>query len=79
MGTLETAYAMKDGAHFMVASEEVVPDCSWDYASALAKLISAKGRLGAEGLANCSWKATRRSIQGIGISRAGDSAVRLCH
>jgi hypothetical protein len=50
MATLETAYAMKDVAHFLVASEEVVPDCSWDYASALAKLISANGHLGAERL-----------------------------
>lgn len=95
MATLETAYAMKDVARFMVASEEVVPDCSWDYASTLAALISAKGHLGAEGLSKLfvegyEAKYTKYPSESVqnptlaavnleGIHLAADSASTLAH
>lgn len=45
MATIETAYALKDVAELMIASEELVPDCSWDYSYALRTLIEKRGRL----------------------------------
>jgi hypothetical protein len=42
MANIETAYAMKDVARIMIASEALVPDCSWNYGYTLNQLVAAR-------------------------------------
>jgi hypothetical protein len=39
MGMIETAFAMRHGANYMIASEEVEPDEGWDYSAFLNSFI----------------------------------------
>jgi len=47
MGNIETAYALRDAADVMVASEALVPSCSWNYAYSLGKLAESNGKVDA--------------------------------
>lgn len=40
MGMLEVAYQLKDNAHYMIASEEVVPGSGWPYQRILTDLVN---------------------------------------
>ncbi|MBQ9267527.1 MAG: clostripain [Clostridia bacterium] len=40
MGTVETAYALKDNADYLIASEETEPGTGWDYKTLLSQLSS---------------------------------------
>lgn len=50
MAMVETAYALRDVAKVMVASEELEPGSGWDYRSWLKPLVAARGDVDAEGL-----------------------------
>ena len=39
MGTMETAYSLRDKAKVMIASEELVPGCGWNYNELLKKIM----------------------------------------
>jgi hypothetical protein len=47
MGSIETAYTVSDYADYLVASEEIVPNCGWDYHS-LGQISKTPGMDGAE-------------------------------
>jgi hypothetical protein len=40
MAMIETAYAMRHSANFMVASEELIPDRGWDYSGSLSRFVA---------------------------------------
>jgi len=48
MGMIETAYAMREVADFMVASEELEPGAGWNYSRVLGRLVPSPGIDGRE-------------------------------
>ena len=46
MANVETAYALKDGASFLIASEETEPGTGWDYIKILNNLSKDSSQIG---------------------------------
>jgi hypothetical protein len=64
MGNIETAYALRNVADLMVASEANVPACSWDYTYALSKLARANGGTDPKTLSKLFVEGYARKYQG---------------
>lgn len=43
MGSIEIAYGMREIANYLIASEDLVPNCGWTYEEPLKKLTRSKG------------------------------------
>lgn len=76
MGSVEIAYGMRDIADYLVASEDLVPSCSWTYYEPLQDLVKKADSMDGERLAREFVEAYRRKFAD-GPSFATLSAIRL--
>jgi hypothetical protein len=52
MGSVEIAYGMRDVADYLVASEDLIPSCSWTYQGPLHDLVAQAASMDGRGLAH---------------------------